>query len=70
MMMTDRVRVWMFGAALWFAAAPVPVRALETAEAHRQGTDQGKGSIARLVAGTAALAASIAGVITVTAAYL
>ena len=24
-MMTDRVRVWMFGAALWFAAAPVPV---------------------------------------------
>jgi dipeptidyl aminopeptidase/acylaminoacyl peptidase len=33
MMMTDRVRVWMFGAALWFAAAPVPVRALEIAAA-------------------------------------
>lgn len=46
------------------------LRALETAEAHRQGTDQGKGSVARLVAGTAALAASIAGVITVVAAYL
>ena len=46
------------------------LRALETAEAHRQGTDHGKGSVARLVAGTAALAASIAGVITVAAAYL
>jgi hypothetical protein len=46
------------------------LRALETAEAHRQGADHGKGSVARLVAGTAALAASIAGVITVTATYL
>lgn len=46
------------------------LRALETAEAHRNGMDHGKGSVARLVVGTAALAASIAGVITVTATYL
>ena len=46
------------------------LRALETSEAHRQGADHGKGSVARLVAGTAAIAASIAGVITVTANYL
>lgn len=46
------------------------LRALETAEAHRQGADYGKGSVARLVVGTAALAASIAGVITVSATYL
>lgn len=46
------------------------LRALETAEAHRSGMDHGKGSVARLVAGTAALAASIAGVITVVATYI
>ena len=46
------------------------LRALETAEAHRQGADAGRGSIARLVAGTAAIAASIAGVITVIANYV
>jgi hypothetical protein len=33
MMMTVRVRVWMIGVALWFAAATVPVSALETAAA-------------------------------------
>ena len=46
------------------------LRALESAEAHRSGMDQGKGSVARLVAGTAAIAASIAGVITVVATYV
>ena len=33
MMMTVRVRAWMIGVALWFAAATVPVSALETAAA-------------------------------------
>lgn len=46
------------------------LRALETAEAHRQGADYGKGSVGRLVAGTAALAAAIAGVITATLTYV
>lgn len=46
------------------------LRALEAAEAHRQGADAGRGSVARLVAGTAAIAASIAGVITVVATYV
>ena len=46
------------------------LRYLEAAEAHRSGMDQGKGSVARLVAGTAAIAASIAGVITVVATYV
>ena len=46
------------------------LRALETAEAHRQGADYGKGSVGRLVAGTAAMAAAIAGVITATLTYV
>jgi hypothetical protein len=46
------------------------LRTLEAAEAHRQGADYGKGSVARLVAGTAALAAAIAGVITATLTYI
>ena len=46
------------------------LRALESAEAHRQGAEYGKGSVARLVAGTAALAAAIAGVITATLTYV
>lgn len=46
------------------------LRALESAEAHRSGMDQGKGSVAKLVVGSAALAASIAGVITVVATYV
>jgi hypothetical protein len=46
------------------------LRALEAAEARRQGADYGKGSLARLVAGTAALAAAIAGVITATLNYV
>lgn len=46
------------------------LRRLEASEAHRQGTEHGKGSVARLVAGTAALAAAIAGVITATLNYV
>lgn len=36
------------------------LRALEFAESHRQGTEQGRNSIGRLVAGTAAIASAIA----------
>jgi hypothetical protein len=46
------------------------LRSLESAEAHRQGAEYGKGSVGRLVAGTAALAAAIAGVITATINYV
>ena len=46
------------------------LRALESAEAHRQGAEYGKGSVGRLVAGTAAMAAAIAGVITATLTYV
>lgn len=46
------------------------LRTLEAAEAHRQGAEYGKGSVGRLVAGTAALAAAIAGVITATLTYV
>ena len=46
------------------------LRALQSAEAHRQGAEYGKGSVGRLVAGTAALAAAIAGVITATLTYV
>lgn len=46
------------------------LRRLEAAEAHRAGIDHGKGSVARLVIGSAALAASIAAVTTAIANYV
>lgn len=46
------------------------LRRLEAAEARRAGIDQGKGSVGRLVIGSAALAASIAAVTTAIANYL
>lgn len=46
------------------------LRALEYAESHRQGTEQGRNSIGRLVAGTAAIASGIAVFITALANYL